>query len=66
MNGVGCGIAAAGLLLSGMGAFVFYANGLAMEGANKDLSFTGYLGLLAGAIMAVLGSITAAAGRSNA
>jgi hypothetical protein len=66
MNGVGCGIAAGGLLLSGLGAFVCYANGLAMEGASKDLSIAGYLGLLAGAIMAVIGSIIAAAGRSTA
>ena len=66
MNGVGCGIAAGGLLLSGLGAFVCYANGLAMEGASKDLSFVGYLGVLAGAIIAVVGSITAAAGRSKA
>jgi hypothetical protein len=66
MNGVGCGIAAIGLLLSGMGAFVCYANGLAMEGANKDLAYMGYLGVLAGAILAVMGSILAAAGRSKA
>jgi hypothetical protein len=57
---------AGGLLLSGMGAFVCYANGLAMEGANKDLSFAGYLGSLAGAVMAIIGSIIAAAGRSKA
>jgi hypothetical protein len=66
MNGVGCGIAVGSFLLSSMGAFVCYANGLAMEGASKDLSFVGYLGVLAGAIIAVVGSITAAAGRSKA
>jgi hypothetical protein len=66
MNGVGCGIAVGGFLLSGMGALVCYANGLAMEGASKELSFVGYLGVLAGAIIAVVGSAIAAAGRSNA
>ena len=66
MNGVGCGIAVGGFLLSGMGAFVCYANGLAMEGASKDLSFVGYLGVLAGAIIAVVGSVVATAGRSKA
>jgi hypothetical protein len=65
-NGVGWGIAAGGLLPSGMGAFVCYANSLAMEGANKDLSFAGYMGLLAGAFIAVVGSILAAAGRAKA
>ena len=60
MNGVGCGIAIGGFMLSGMGAFVCYANGLAMEGASKDLCFVGYLGVLAGAIVAVVGSVMAA------
>lgn len=62
INGVGCGIAAAGFVLSGMGAFVWFVNGLLMEGANKDLSFAGYIGLLAGTLVAVLGSVIAAAG----
>jgi hypothetical protein len=66
MNGVGWAIAVVGFLLSGMGAFVCYANGLAMEGASKDLSFVGYLGVLAGAIIAVVGSVIAAAGSSKA
>jgi len=66
MNGVGCGIAVVGFLLSGMGAFVCFANGLAMEGASQDLSFIGYLGVLAGAIIAAVGSVIAAAGRSKA
>jgi hypothetical protein len=39
---------------------------MAMEGASKDLCFAGYLGLLAGAIIAVVGSVIAAAGRSKA
>jgi hypothetical protein len=66
MSGVGCGIAAGGVLLSGMGAFVCYANGLAMEGASKELALAGYIGLLAGAVIAVCGSVIAAAGRSTA
>jgi hypothetical protein len=61
MSGVGCGIAAGGVLLSGMGAFVCYANGLAMEGASKELALAGYIGLLAGAVIAVCGSVIAAA-----
>jgi hypothetical protein len=62
MSGVGFGIAAFGFLLSGMGGFVCFANALAMEGASKDLCFAGYLGVLAGAIIAVVGSVIAAAG----
>jgi hypothetical protein len=65
MNGIGCGIAAFGLLLSGTGALVCVANGLMLEGANKDFSLVGLLGLLAGAILGVVGSIIAMAGRSN-
>jgi hypothetical protein len=66
MSGVGFGIALGGFLLSGMGAFVSYANSLALEGASQDVSFAGYLGVLAGAIIAVVGSVIAAAGRSKA
>ncbi len=66
MSGVGCGIVVGGFLLSGMGGFVCYANAMAMEGASKDLCFAGYLGVLAGAIIAVVGSVMAAAGRSKA
>ena len=65
MNGVGCGIAVGGFMLSGMGAFVCFANSLAMEGASKDLAYAGYLGVLAGAIVAVIGSIVAALGKSK-
>jgi hypothetical protein len=64
INGVGCGIAIGGFLLSGMGAFVCVANGLAMEGASKDLYYAGYLGVLAGAMVAVVGSIVAVLGKS--
>jgi hypothetical protein len=63
MNAVGCGIAVGGFLLSGMGALVCVANGLAMEGASKELSFMGYLGILGGALLAVVGSIVAALGK---
>jgi hypothetical protein len=65
INGVGCGIAVGGFLLSGFGVFVWYANGLAMEGASKDLSLAGHLGVLAGAIVAVAGSIIAVAGKTR-
>jgi len=65
INGVGCGIAVGGFLLSGMGAFVCFANALAMEGASKDLNYAGNLGLLAGATVAVVGSIVAVLGRSR-
>jgi hypothetical protein len=65
MNGVGCGIVVGGFLLSGMGAFVCIANGLAMEGARKELNYAGYLGVLAGAIAAVVGSIVAVLGKSK-
>jgi hypothetical protein len=66
MSGVGFGIAVGGFLLSSMGALVLWANGLAMEGASKDLSFAGNVGVLAGAIVATLGNVLAVAGRSNA
>jgi hypothetical protein len=65
MSGVGCGIAAGGFLLSGLGAFVCFANGLAMEGASKDVSFVGLLGVLMGAIVAVMGSVVTVLGRSK-
>jgi hypothetical protein len=63
MNAVGCGIAVGGFLLSGMGALLCIANGLAMEGASKELSFVGYIGTLGGALLAVVGSIVAALGK---
>jgi hypothetical protein len=66
MSGVGCGIAIGGFLLSGMSGFVCFANALAMEGASKDLCFAGYHGVLAGAIIAVTGSVLAVAGRAKA
>jgi hypothetical protein len=65
INGVGCGIAVGGFLLSGMGALVCIANGLAMEGASKDLSSAGYVGVLAGASVALVGSIVAVLGMSK-
>jgi hypothetical protein len=65
IRGVGCGIAVGGFLLSGMGGLVCFANAMAMEGASKDLCFAGYLGVLAGAIIAVGGSVLAAAGESK-
>ncbi len=65
MNGLGCGIAIGGFLLSGMGAFVYFANGLAMEGASEDLAYAGHLGVLAGAIVGVVGTFTALLGKSR-
>jgi hypothetical protein len=62
MSGVGCGIAGGGFLLSGLGAFVCFANGLAMEGASKDVSFVGLVGVLMGAIVAVVGSVVTVRG----
>jgi hypothetical protein len=65
INGVGCGIAVVGFLLSGMGGLLCIGNGLAMEGANGDLAYAGYLGVLAGAIVAAAGSIIAVIGKSR-
>jgi hypothetical protein len=65
INGAGCGIALGGFLLSGMGVLVWFANGLAMEGARMEPSLVGHLGVLAGAIVAVVGSIIAASGSSR-
>ena len=64
MNGVGCAIAVGGFLLSGMGACVCLANGLALEGASKELNFAGSLGVLAGAAAAVVGSIVTVLGKA--
>jgi hypothetical protein len=65
MNGAGCGIALGGFLLSGMGVLVCFANGMAMEGARMEPSLVGNLGVLAGAIVAVVGCIIAAGGKST-
>jgi hypothetical protein len=65
MNRVGCGIAAGGFLLPGLGVLVCCANGLAMERASKDLAFAGYLAVLGGAIVAVVGSVVAGIRRSK-
>ncbi len=65
MSGVGCGIAAGGFLLSGPGALVCFANALAMEGASADVCFVGLLGVLAGAIVAVMGDTVTVRGRSK-
>jgi hypothetical protein len=62
MNGAGCGIAAAGLVLCCLGSFVCFVNGLTMEGASSELAFAGYLGVLAGAVVAVVGSVVAVRG----
>jgi hypothetical protein len=61
----GCGIAIAGLLLSGFSVFVWFANGLTMEAASKEVSFLAHLGVLAGTLVAVTGSILAATCRAR-
>jgi hypothetical protein len=65
MNGAGCGIAVSGFLLSGLGALVCLANGLAMEGAREGVAQVGYLGVLAGAIVAVVGGHVALLGKAK-
>jgi hypothetical protein len=65
MNGAGCALAVGGLLLSGFSVLVWFVNGLAMEGANRDVSRVGHLGVLAGAIVAVVGSTVAVVGGSS-
>src|SRR5258707_988716 len=53
INGVGCGIALVGLLLSGMGVFVWFVNGLLMEGRQASISRVGSFGVLGGTFLAV-------------
>jgi hypothetical protein len=65
INGLGCGIAVGGFLLSGIGAFVCLVNARAGEGASEELNFGAQLGILAGAIVAVFGSIVAVRGWSQ-
>lgn len=65
ISGVGCGIALGGFLLSGMGAFVCFVNGMLMEGAMKDVAHAGFVTILAGAIVAVIGSIIAVLGKAK-
>ncbi len=65
MNGAGCGIALGGFLLSGMGVLVWFGNAMGMEGARMEPSLVGNLGVLAGAIVAVVGSIVAVGGKSK-
>jgi hypothetical protein len=64
-NGVGWGITVAGCLLSGLGVLVCLANGMMLEGASAELAFVGYLGVLAGAIVAVVGSAVAILGKAE-
>jgi hypothetical protein len=64
-NGVGWGIAVGGFLLSGLGALVCLANGMMLEGARAEVAYFGYLGVLAGAIAAVVGSGVAVLGKAK-
>ena len=65
MNAVGWVIAVGGFLLSALGALVCFANGMMLEGARAELAYAGYLGVLAGAIVAVVGSIGAVLGKAK-
>jgi hypothetical protein len=65
LNQVGCWMAVGGLVLSGLGFFVVVANGLAMEGASRDLALVGDRGILGGAILTALGGGLAVAGKSG-
>jgi hypothetical protein len=66
INGAGCGIVLAGLLLSGVGAFVWFANAMAMEGGRHSIEVLGQLGLFAGSVLAVVGGVVAVLGGSSA
>lgn len=59
LNGAYCGIAIIGLLLSGMGLGVWRVNGTFLKGAFGFYSLVGLLGVLAGSIVTLFGSIKA-------
>jgi hypothetical protein len=63
VRAVGCAVVSGGALLSGLGAFVWFANGLAMEGASRELSLAGHVGMIAGTVVAVVGSVAAVIGK---
>lgn len=65
MNRSGCGIAIGGFLLSGVGVFLCLVNGLTLEGRSKDVSLVGHLGVLGGAVLAVVGSVVAVIARPS-
>ena len=44
---------------------MWYGNGLMLEAANKDFSFAGYVGILAGGIVTLVGSIVAVLGKAK-
>jgi hypothetical protein len=58
-NRIGCGITVASLLLSGLSAFVAFANAMAMEGGRREVEVVSGVGAVAGAVLAVLGCIVA-------
>jgi hypothetical protein len=62
INGSGWAIAAGGLCLSCLGALVIFGNAMAMEGASKDVNTVANLAVLAGAVVAALGSFIAVRG----
>jgi hypothetical protein len=59
MKRAGCGIAIAGLLLSAVGAFVWFVNAMAMEAGRGYVEILGKVGLLGGLVLVVVGSIMA-------
>jgi hypothetical protein len=59
LNLGGCGIAIAGFMISALGILVWFGNAMAMEGARAEVSLAGHLGVLAGSIVVVVGSISA-------
>src|SRR5262249_48601231 len=61
LNRAGCWIAASGLVQSGLGLLLVFANGLAMEGASKEVSLLGQRAVVAGAIITALGGAIALA-----
>jgi hypothetical protein len=63
VRGVGCPVVGGGVLLSGLGALVWFANGLAMEAASREGSLVGHVGMIAGAVVAVAGSVMAVLGK---
>lgn len=69
LNGVGCGVTLGGFMLSGLSGFVYVAEGalsaLGGKGAHKDTIHAACLGMLAGAFVAVVGSILAVRGKTK-
>ncbi len=65
IRGWGCGAVVVGIVLSALSALVWLGNGMAMEGASKDLAVASYVGLLAGSADALVGTVVALASRAG-